>query len=164
MRNPDQWLLETVFEPVAHRIEAHTGINNFALSRYSLMLFVWYVALYTYRSPAPATIVSTILMLGVIGIAAWFTLRMERQSEQRGNAFINPQRDGWSTFWLHYILGCMTADVGRVFFLDWFEEGPRAIGTLGVLLHMYFLACNRMPPGYREELEARRGKLATVEA
>ncbi len=145
----DRWLIEKVFEPFAFRFEALTGINNYTLARY--ILVIWPAALGAYALGEPthkiANFAGAAIMLGTSTVE-YFALQQQERMSRSGLA--NFERYGliWVGFrWLWNTL----------LVVAWLQPSTiYAIGLTAYWLQAYLRACNRMPPSFKEEWDASK--------
>ncbi len=150
----DTWIIEKVYEPLSHRIEAWTGINNFMLSRF--VLTGWLAA-----AGVNAIINWSAMYFTLLGVAilvcmlcAYNATTAERDSKRLGVSAASvwrhhPFNRGFRYLWLGFtfadIFVCVTT----------LSEWHRLLGSVGFGSHLYLICCSPMPPSYKQELAAR---------
>lgn len=154
MASMDEWLLTRVFEPIAWKIESLSNlrITNFSIARY--ILVVWPTATVTYAIGPYATMRMWANFCAVLvvpaSIALYYGILQNERSVQRGH--INPWRS--SFYMLMYRVCCCSTFLGMI--MGYFsglseEESPLlAVSVVGIVLCLYFGACNSLPPWYRK--------------
>lgn len=142
----DDWLLRQVFEPIAWRIEERTNINNYGISRLVLIL----LPIGTYASTAirdgfPDWLAVTFSLIFVF--LAYFNSMMLEHLQ--GGKFSNPARE-----LLSQIAARCASSVLLVFHFGFHpymsSRWILGLSVAGAWLHYFFLACNGMPPEFRE--------------
>lgn len=154
----DRWLIEKIFEPFTFRFEALTGVNNFALARY--ILVIWPAAAGAYalgETARPVVNFASAIVALTTSTVEFFNLQMQERMTKSGLA--NMERFG-----LWWILHRWIWNV--LFITAWLHPGVPAIfaiGLSGYWFQGYLRACNRMPPKFKEDWGAsRKGRLAPL--
>lgn len=138
LRAGDTWLIERVFEPLAWRIEYYTGKNNFWCARGALLVWLaGFVMAIGWSSGVAILIDALILLLATLAYVRTFV------AESLSNpSFVNPERHfNWAIRigWVVFTLSPPMTVVNLAF--------------LGYATYMYFLACNPLPPAWKEARE-----------
>lgn len=153
----DELVFERVFEPLAHWLEAHTGINNFTLARYALAPWAAAIVQDAIVKPSPTAITLATLAALCSGLAWWQVTQLEREARCAGTASY-ARHSRYFTFCRYLFLGL---SVGQILFvvlpLD-VTQLHRAIREFSFLCHLYFMACAPMPPSYRETVKTPHGQ------
>lgn len=147
----DDALIDKVANPIAHKIEHATGISNFTLALF--VLLIWPAtagAAALNKQTATEWIMCALTVLVSASRYAFLTM-LDRRT--RRNALGNEDRL-WSWWWRKaetiLILCCLPFNLllWRISLAD--------IGMWAVWVHLYFAACDRPPPQQvREPLFAR---------
>lgn len=146
-RTVDSWIIETIFEPIAHRVEAWTGVNNFTLSRFSLTGWLAAAGVNAIQSPGPFYYTLLGIAILVCAANAWIATMHEKLAKRAGTA--PPARhDRASILFRYFWLGFVASD----FVVAFTGSGwHRLLGSVGLGAHMYFLCCSPMPPSYKQQ-------------
>lgn len=147
-RDVDEWLLDHVFQPIAWRVEWRTGVNQFALARASVFIYMVGGAAagrYLIDVGLPKTAVFSVLLVYTVAFLIYRgSYEAERMAARSG---LNPERAisiGTRFIWLFtsaFFVLCMllSGDYNILMVLD-------SIGPLGIVLSYYFRACDSAPP------------------
>jgi hypothetical protein len=145
----DRWLIEKLFEPIAHRVERETGVTNFALA--NALLVLW-----------PAT--TGALAMKYQSTGWWFLAA--------GVLLISAVRYLWVVY-LANTAGSRTANIDKLASFGWrvmqsanavvfvsaslllFSLSLSELGTIALWASLYFAACDRPPPQRQEQREPK---------
>lgn len=152
LQKMDDALIDKIANPIAHKIEHATGVSNFTLAAF--VLVIWPAAAGAdalNRQRAIDWFICAMAVLASAGRYAFLAL-LERRS-RRKSALGNEDRL-WSRFWRKgetvLILCILPFNI-----LAW-KISLADIGMWAVWVHLYFAACDRAPPKQvREPLFAR---------
>lgn len=164
---PDNWLFEHVYEPIAHHVEARfPTITNFTLARYALIPWGANGVMPIWAGVTPLSVLIVFLTIIGVGFGIYNAWRAEQQATASEVASIQRHASVFSGM-RAFFMGFIFSDLVVMFLMGDLQRVPQLIADIGYLSHMYFMACERMPPGFREKIEERRamrsGRLATVE-
>lgn len=153
LQKMDDALIDKVANPIAHKIEHATGVSNFTLAAF--VLVIWPAAAGADAlSKQTATSWFICAMAVMISSARYAILAMLERQSRRKTALGNDDRL-WSRFWRK----CQTILLLLAFLplnlLLW-KINMADVGMWAVWVHLYFAACDRAPPKpVREPLFAR---------
>lgn len=144
----DAWLIDTVFEPVLHALEAATSWSNYAVARMLLILIplarIIHVLVLSLHGKAPyySEQIGTALMC----IASFFlylhALKLEALSKR---AAVATERDRPTSVLIRV---STTIIIGSFLILEPFTV--RSALAIAYWVYLYAMACRRMPPDYKE--------------
>lgn len=151
----DEWLMSSVFEPLAWRIESRFEfIDNF---RIAIICHFLSGAMFAIISSIAAGVGFALHMVVVVSFTSFMTWQDMTNEIRRPHAARNPGRDDWvGRVAAIGICATLVLVFGRVFV----ESGKIDTNRCTVLLatswvflcsYRYFRSCDRMPPGYTEE-------------
>lgn len=165
MSSIDAWLIDRVYEPLAHQLEARTGFTRFAMARVALAPFAAASALPLLHTMSKDDVI-TVALCAMNVVFSLFNVRIAEQMAIREGTANWFRHHGFWQFGRAYWIGTVAFDV----YLAWAKDlsyVPMLIGDMFYLSHMYLLACGAMPPSLPREIAeraaARSGNLATVE-
>ncbi len=152
----DAFLIDNVFEPVLHALEAKTGITNFYVTRIVLCLTAAYIAVcYVNLGNYPAAAIAGLVSLFYV----YYSLRLEAATRRRHfNSFRSSLP--WLLLRVMVLMGIGLAFVElftsfRIF--GWISSPfsrlyPRdsIISSIGLSIAFYTLACMPLPPGFKK--------------
>jgi hypothetical protein len=147
VRKQDLWLIRTIFEPIAWHIEIRFNKNNFWISRMVLILFVVGITLFLISRGGIYVLFLVPIYIGITGVY-FSSLRVERVQRSR------PNHPNWAK-----IMGLplrIYALVSALVILPLGIDTGWFVAATGFLLHVYFSACDPMPPKWKEEREKKQ--------
>lgn len=147
----DQWLIERVFEPVAHFTERSFGLSGFTLARFFMILLPVADATVFWQLGGGKHLFDLLLSLLIVFLRAAHIAHTESVTGANVEKHISFMV--WARL-LYIVLmawsGVIALLSGQAKHLLWL------IGGLGFLAHLYFAACDKPPPaeetawGWRE--------------
>lgn len=179
----DDWLIEQVFEPVAHRIQLQTGVVCFVIARTTLYIaaITWIMWIYLGHWPIAGSFDVFVLVVGLL-VGVWYqsllrrSVSLERQFASTRIQSKNPERLGLIEIFFRFLtsalvfLYCLPVLLLLIFVLgaEWQEDVGleleevvfllfKTINLSSTWLSLYLLACTPIPP---EAEYVRRGVYA----
>lgn len=153
----DQWLIARIFEPITWWIEHTTGVNQFALARYVLTVFLAASAAVDVTIPLinGQPLRYTWAFFDAMALFAGITRSI--LSEQ--GALRAGHNDGETAMTLERFWACA---ITCIFAADWafvperfavttvtaYERGLILTGIAAYVIFLYFMACRMKPPEY----------------
>ncbi len=150
----DEWLISSIFEPVAWRYEYHTGYTYRRLERY--MLWVSFAAGASAHMILGDKTIAVLLLLVLITVDTFhLSKRNEKTSISTDTILINPYRGrrGGRIVIATYCLGNSLLEGFVYTSKDYIISLLFIIFLLFYAIKEYFGACNQMPPSVRKKLE-----------
>lgn len=151
MQKLDEWLLTKVFEPIAWWIEYHTGYSNFRVSQVALLPVVvdtMVGAVEAFTIGDSTRLASLVVLLMACCGLFWLIEFIQKNFTGQG---LNPLRNNYR---FRILVIAMT-----ILFLPKDDFSYRSIlsvlSDISYFAMFYFVACNRMPPWYREKKDEK---------
>ncbi len=138
----DRWLLERLFEPVAHFCERGFGLTNFMLARFCVILLAASDATRFWQDPDGWQLTVLLASLTITLVRFSQLSKLEGMIGANSEKHLRPMA-GVRMFYVALLLsvvglGCVGGwSADRLLML---------LGTLGFWAHMYFSAADRPPP------------------
>lgn len=142
MQKFDDWMIDKVASPVAHKVEAETGVTNFGFANYVLVIWPATAGATALSKQSARWWVLAGLVLIVAAARYFWVVWLERKS-QRSGMFANVERltHRWWRNWQTFLV--MFGVVSSTLLLS---VSLSDLGTLAIWVHLYLSACNRPPP------------------
>jgi hypothetical protein len=159
----DAWLITNIFEPLAWHFEATLKINCFALSRYAFIFGLAMRTMAYLRHEPPAY--QTVDLISGTGLVICITLlsMVKEYGSNRQSEYLNTWKQ-YSGIRFVYMFFPFTDLYVRWKNQNMLDKPVAVIGAILMLAGLYFLSCNRMPPGWKSRKQKIEGKLLSESA
>ncbi len=136
----DRWLLEKVFEPVAHFCERGFGLTVFTLARFCIILVPATEATEFWQQSDAWRLTVLLISIAIALVRLWAVSGLE------GMTGANPEKHFWPMMYMRMFYSALVVFDAVFFALVGSQYLLIAIATFGFWSHLYFAASDRPPP------------------